>query len=77
MNRLNQKCFVGSAGFHLLLMVILLVGPAFLSSKSKSDNSPPLDVILRRDGDSEERGDVFVAAAERGLLREERDHVVL
>jgi colicin import membrane protein len=45
MNRLQTKCFIGSAGFHLLLMVILLVGPAFLTSKSKSDNSPILDVI--------------------------------
>ena len=45
MNRMQQKCFVASAGFHLLLVLILLVGPAFLSSKSKSDNSPILDVI--------------------------------
>ena len=45
MDRLQTKCFIGSAGFHLLLMVILLVGPAFLTSKSKVDNSPILDVI--------------------------------
>jgi TonB family protein len=45
MNRLQQKCFIASAGFHLLLGVILLVGPAFLSSKSQADNSPVLDVI--------------------------------
>ena len=45
MNRLQQKCFVASAGFHLLLLVILLVGPAFLAPKSKPDNSPVLDVI--------------------------------
>ncbi len=45
MNRLQQKCFVASGGFHLLLVVILVIGPAFLSSKSKSDNSPILDVI--------------------------------
>jgi TonB family protein len=45
MNRLNQKCFVASAGVHILLMVILLIGPAFLTSKSKSDSSPPLDII--------------------------------
>jgi TonB family protein len=42
---MQQKCFVASTGFHLLLVLILLVGPAFLSSKSKSDNSPILDVI--------------------------------
>jgi TonB family protein len=45
MNRLHQKCFVASGGVHLLLMVILLVGPAFLTSKSKVDTSPILDVI--------------------------------
>jgi TonB family protein len=45
MKRLGQKCFVASAGFHLLLVVILVIGPAFLSSKSKVDNSPVLDVI--------------------------------
>ena len=31
MNRLQKKCLLASAGFHLLLFVILLVGPAFLS----------------------------------------------
>ena len=45
MDRLQKKCFVASAGFHLLMLVILFVGPAFLSSKSKVDNSPILDVI--------------------------------
>lgn len=45
MNRLQQKCFVASTGVHLLLLLILLVGPAFLSSKSQSDNSPILDVV--------------------------------
>jgi TonB family protein len=45
MKRLGQKCFVASAGFHLLLVVILVIGPAFLSSKSKVDDSPILDVI--------------------------------
>jgi TonB family protein len=36
MNRLQKKCFIGSAGIHLLLFVILLIGPAFLSSKQKA-----------------------------------------
>jgi TonB family protein len=45
MNRVQQKCFVASTGVHLLLVLILLIGPAFLSSKSKSDNTPILDVI--------------------------------
>lgn len=45
MDRLQKKCFVGSAGIHLLLLVILFVGPAFLAPRSKVDNSPILDVI--------------------------------
>jgi TonB family protein len=45
MNKLHQKFIIASGGFHLLLIVILVIGPAFLTSKSKSDNSPILDVI--------------------------------
>lgn len=45
MDRLQKKCFIGSAGFHLLLVAILLTGPAFLSSKSKSDDLPPLNFV--------------------------------
>jgi len=40
MNRLQKKCFIASAGFHLLLALILLVGPAFLASKE-----PPPDKL--------------------------------
>src|SRR6266853_1217187 len=43
MNRLQKKCFIVSAGVHLLLFVILLVGPAFLSSKSHSEDVQALD----------------------------------
>jgi len=42
MNRTQKKCVIAAAGMHLLLVVILIVGPAFLSSSSKQDN---LDVI--------------------------------
>jgi protein TonB len=45
MNRLIKKCFIATAGFHLLLLVILLVGPAFFSAKPKVDDSQVLDVI--------------------------------
>ena len=43
MSRLQKKCFIVSAGVHLLLFVILLVGPAFLSSKSHSEDVQTLD----------------------------------
>jgi len=39
MNRLQKKCFIASAGTHLLMVLILFVGPAFLSGKSK-----PVDI---------------------------------
>jgi TonB family protein len=45
MTRLQKKCVIATAGFHLLLLVILLVGPAFFTSKPKIDDSQVLDVI--------------------------------
>jgi TonB family protein len=45
MNRLQKKCLIATAGFHLLLLVILFVGPAFYNSKPKVDDSQVLDVI--------------------------------
>lgn len=45
MNRLQKKCFIASAGTHLLLMVILFVGPAFLTQKSRLDDIQPLTFI--------------------------------
>jgi len=48
MNRLQKKCLVASMAMHSLLLVILLVGPAFLSSKKVSNDLPMLDVIPSR-----------------------------
>ena len=45
MDRLQKKCFFAAAGLHLLLLLILLVGPAFVSSHSKPDNLPVLDFV--------------------------------
>jgi len=45
MSRLAKKCFMVSAGMHLLLLAILFVGPAFLSSRSKTDDLPVLDFV--------------------------------
>jgi periplasmic protein TonB len=45
MNRLQKKCVIASTGFHLLLMVILFIGPAFLASRDKADNMPVLDFV--------------------------------
>ena len=45
MNRLQKKCAIATAGFHLLLLVILFVGPAFFWSREKQDDTPVLDMI--------------------------------
>lgn len=44
MNRLQKKCVLATAGVHLLLFVILLVGPAFFEPRPK-DDLQVLDVI--------------------------------
>ena len=45
MTRFQKKCYFAAAGFHLLLLVILLVGPAFLTSRAAPDDLPVLDFI--------------------------------
>jgi len=45
MNRLQKKCIIATAGIHLLLLLILFVGPAFFYSKPKADDLQVLDVI--------------------------------
>lgn len=45
MNRTQKKCFLAATGMHVLLLVILFVGPAFLSSSEKSDNRPLIDFV--------------------------------
>lgn len=45
MNRLQKKCFMATAGFHLLLLLILVIGPAFFRPQPKTDDSQVLDVI--------------------------------
>ena len=42
MNRLQQKCLIGSSVFHLLLLGILLFGSAFLEP---GDKSPPVQAF--------------------------------
>lgn len=52
MNRLQKKCVIGSAGVHLLLALVLLVGPAFMGPKDTSENLPPLDFVPSRTVDA-------------------------
>ncbi len=44
MSRLQKKCFIGATGCHLLLLTLLIVGPAFLSP-GKSDPTPVLEFL--------------------------------
>lgn len=53
MNRLQKKCFIASASIHGLLVVIVFVGPGFMTSNTKSlDDLPfiecPPDVLVDR-----------------------------
>ena len=52
MNRLQKKCVIASLALHALLCVILLVGPAFLSSNYKGVDQPTLEVIPSKIVDS-------------------------
>jgi TonB family protein len=45
MNRLQKKCFFAAAGLHLLLALILLIGPAFLTSNNQSQDVPELNFV--------------------------------
>jgi TonB family protein len=45
MNRLQKKCAIATTGFHLLLLTILIVGPAFFNPQPKPDDTQLLDVI--------------------------------
>ena len=45
MDRLQKKCFIASASVHLLLVLILVIGPAFQSSTDKAESMPVLDFV--------------------------------
>jgi len=52
MNRVQKKCLIASLALHALLCLILLVGPAFLSSNHKGVDQPTLEVIPSKIVDS-------------------------
>lgn len=45
MNRLQKKCLIATAGFHLTLVLVLVFGAAFFTERSKPDETQLLDVI--------------------------------
>jgi TonB family protein len=56
MNRLQKKCVIATTGFHLLLLVILFVGPAFFWAREKADDTPVLEMIPANQVDSATTG---------------------
>jgi len=45
MNPLQKKCILATAGFHLLLLVILFLGPGFFNRQPPPDTFPTLKLI--------------------------------
>ena len=45
MDRLHKKCVIVSAGLHLLLVLILFVGPAFLAPKTKFNDASTINFV--------------------------------
>jgi protein TonB len=45
MNRLQKKCLIATAGFHLLLVLVIVFGSAFFVSRTKPDETQVLTVI--------------------------------
>ena len=56
MNRLQKKCMIASAGFHLLLALLLLVGPGFLAPTSTMPDAPLLTFIPYKTTDDDRQG---------------------
>ncbi len=46
MNRFEKKCFIASATFHGLLLVVFFFGSAFLSSKPPGDMGPVAEFVI-------------------------------
>jgi TonB family protein len=56
MNRLEKKCLIVSTGTHLLLAAILVVSPAFVSSKNRSVDLPLLEFVPLKTVDTMSKG---------------------
>ena len=56
MSRLQKKCFIGATSMHVLLFVVLIVGPGFFSKDDTMDESDVLTVIPLMATDSARSG---------------------
>ena len=55
MSRLQKKCFIGASGMHILLLVVLFVGPAFVSV-NRLEDTPVLEIIPDMTTDRDTKG---------------------
>ena len=46
MSRLQKKCYIAATGAHLLLLLILLIGPALLASHDKDTDIGPVMTVI-------------------------------
>jgi len=60
MSRLQKKCYIAATGAHLLLLLMLLVGPALLASRDKDPDLGPvmtaIDLSKLTDGPTQTGG---------------------
>ncbi len=56
MSRLQKKCFIGATSMHVLLFVVLIVGPGFFSKDDAMDESDVLTFIPLMATDSGRQG---------------------
>jgi outer membrane biosynthesis protein TonB len=56
MSRLQKKCFIGAASMHVLLFVVLIVGPGFFSKDDTMDESEVLTFVTLMATDSARAG---------------------
>jgi TonB family protein len=52
MNRLEKKCMIAATGFHLLLLLLLVIGPGFLSRSTPAPELPLIDFVPVRTVDN-------------------------
>ncbi|MFO1489058.1 MAG: TonB family protein [Verrucomicrobiota bacterium] len=56
MNRLQKKCFIAATGLHLFLVLLLFIGPAFITTKSTTEEVPVIEFVPMITTDSNASG---------------------
>ena len=53
MSTLHKKCFLASAGMHLSLFLVILIGPAFLTSRDRMEDMLRSSQLVERTEEEE------------------------